>query len=344
MNRIGLRWRILVAWLFLSPAALLAQSKPESIVQNSSSVLREIMEVPMQGIPKSMLADAEGIAVIPNVIKGGFVIGARFGSGVLLVRAEDGSWHAPVFINLTGGNIGWQAGVQATDVVLVFKTKKSVEGILQGKFTIGADAAAAAGPVGRQAAAATDGRLQAEIYSYSRSRGLFLGVSFDGSMIQVDQLNNASYYQVTSPGQPAAIPPSAVALVNQVTAISTGVENPTATNPTGFPQAPLAQQHSVDEVKAVQQQLASLAPKMYELLDPTWQQYLGLPAEVFNPQAEPSLESMEQCLARFEAVRNDARYTQLATRPEFQSTYGLLRHYVGARRMADDVMQLPPPP
>ena len=94
------------------------------------------------------------------------------GRGVLFLRDANGAWHAPVFIALTGGNVGWQVGVQSSDIILVFKTAKSVQGIVSGKLTLGADAAAAAGPVGRQAAAATDGRLQAEIYSYSRSRGI----------------------------------------------------------------------------------------------------------------------------------------------------------------------------
>jgi hypothetical protein len=114
-------------------------------------------------------------------------------NGVLLVRDQNGAWHAPVFIELTGGNVGWQVGVQSTDIALVFKTPQSVSGLLDGKFTIGADAAVAAGPVGRQAGAATDSRLNAEIYSYRDSRGLFAGVALDGSVIKVESDRNAAY-------------------------------------------------------------------------------------------------------------------------------------------------------
>jgi SH3 domain-containing YSC84-like protein 1 len=157
------------------------------------------------------------------VLKGGFVVGVRHGRGVALVRDEQGAWRPPVFVSLTGGSIGWQAGLQATDVILVFRTSKSVQGLLNGKFTIGADAAAAAGPVGRQASAATDAQLRAEILSYSRSRGLFAGVSLDGSMLQIDQATTQAYYQLGSliPNaagwpNPATLPSSAVQLLDAV--------------------------------------------------------------------------------------------------------------------------------
>ena len=152
------------------------QGREEELVRGSIAVLNENMAIPAQAIPQRMLSDAEGVAIIPKVIKGGFVIGARHGRGTLLVRDQNKGWHAPVFVTLTGGSIGWQVGVQSTDVILVFKTRKSIEGILSQKFTLGVDAAAAAGPVGRQASAATDAQFKAEIYSYARSRGLFLGV------------------------------------------------------------------------------------------------------------------------------------------------------------------------
>ena len=112
-----------------------------------------------------------------------------------MVRDEQGAWQAPQFVSLTGGSVGWQAGVQATDVILVFKTQKSIQGLMEGKFTLGVDAAAAAGPVGREATAATDATLKAEIYSYSRSRGLFAGVSLDGSALQIEYEANQSYYR-----------------------------------------------------------------------------------------------------------------------------------------------------
>ena len=206
--------------LLVQPEPLMGQlmglQKEERIISEASEVFNEIMAIPAKRIPRRMLQDAAGVAIIPNVIKGGFVIGARFGTGVVLIRDPKGGWHAPVFIKLTGGNIGWQAGVQSTDVILVFKTQQSVQGLLSGKLTLGADASVAAGPIGRQASAATDGQLAAEIFSYSRSRGLFLGVSLDGSIIQVDTMANAEYYRSPAPGAPVVVPDAAKALVQQV--------------------------------------------------------------------------------------------------------------------------------
>src|SRR5262249_47497988 len=150
-----------------------------------------------KGIARELLREAEAVAIIPDVIKLGFVIGGRHGKGIILVKGKDGGWTWPIFVTLTGGSVGWQVGAQATDVVLVFKTKKGVERILKGrdKFTLGADAAIAAGPLGRQAAAATDVQLKAEIYSYSRSRGLFAGVSLDGSAIKIDHRADEAFYR-----------------------------------------------------------------------------------------------------------------------------------------------------
>ncbi|MCC5861874.1 MAG: lipid-binding SYLF domain-containing protein [Gammaproteobacteria bacterium] len=161
----------------------------------ATEVLEAFSAIPENAIPSALLERAHGVAVIPAVIKVGFVVGARRGRGVLVVRQEDGSWSNPVFITLTGGSLGWQVGGQSTDVVLVFKSSRSVEGITSGKFTLGVDAAAAAGPVGRQTAAATDITFGAEVYSYSRSRGLFLGVSLDGAAIQIDNEAARDFYR-----------------------------------------------------------------------------------------------------------------------------------------------------
>ncbi len=116
------------------------------------------MAIPASGIPASLLANAQGIVIIPDLVKGGFVLGVRHGRGIVMVRDERGFWRPPSFVTLTGGSVGWQIGLQVTDIILVFKTRSSVQGLLRGKFTLGADAAAAAGPVGREAAAATDTR------------------------------------------------------------------------------------------------------------------------------------------------------------------------------------------
>jgi lipid-binding SYLF domain-containing protein len=186
----------LPVFLFLAlPAApSTAGVKETTRVETASEVMEKIMEIPETAIPPALLADAQGIAVIPGVIKLGFVVGGQYGNGVLVVRGKDGAWSNPVFVTLISGSIGWQIGAQATDFVIVFKTPRSIDGIMKGKYTLGADAAVAAGPVGRRAEAATDVELKAEIYSYSRSRGLFAGVSLEGSSLQVDHESDAAFY------------------------------------------------------------------------------------------------------------------------------------------------------
>jgi lipid-binding SYLF domain-containing protein len=181
----------------LGGQALLAAPRDTSTIESASEVLDALAAIPLKGIPPSLLQDAQGVAVIPGVIKASFVIGGRHGKGVLLVREPNGFWSKPIFITLTGGSVGWQAGVQSTDLVLVFKTRNSLDGILKGKgkLTLGADVAVAAGPVGRQAEAGTDGQLKAEIYSYSRSRGLFAGVSLEGAALHMDSGATDSYYR-----------------------------------------------------------------------------------------------------------------------------------------------------
>ncbi|GFO70482.1 hypothetical protein GMLC_40610 [Geomonas limicola] len=163
-------------------------------VRDSANVLQTIMKIPEKGIPPALLRDAQAIVIVPDAIKGAFIVGGRHGTGVVVVRQEGGGWSDPAFVSLTGGSIGWQVGGQATDVILVFKHRKGVEGLLKGKFTLGADAAVAAGPVGRSAEAATDIMLKSEILSYSRSRGLFAGVSLEGASLQVDEDATAEYY------------------------------------------------------------------------------------------------------------------------------------------------------
>ena len=205
--------------LLLAAAPARAQYRETVIVDDSRDVLNEIMSIPASGIPASLLANAQGIVIIPDLVKGGFVLGVRHGRGIVMVRDERGFWRPPSFVTLTGGSVGWQIGLQVTDIVLVFKTRSSVQGLLRGKFTLGADAAAAAGPVGREAAAATDTQLLAEIFTWSRSRGLFAGVSLDGSALQIDTKANAAFYggaNVTDPNQAIPVPASAIALMRQV--------------------------------------------------------------------------------------------------------------------------------
>jgi lipid-binding SYLF domain-containing protein len=164
-------------------------------VVGARQALDEFFGITIEAIPPAMLAGAEGVAIFPNMIKGGFILGVNFGKGVLHVRNADRTWSPPVMATMGGGSLGFQAGVQAADIILVFKTPRSLNGLLNGqKVTLGADASIAAGPVGVQANAGTDARLGAEIYSYARSRGLFLGVSLGGSDISIDNNANAALY------------------------------------------------------------------------------------------------------------------------------------------------------
>jgi len=191
-GRLGRLVPLLVTALLAAPAAV-AQTVPTvagpevQTVVAARQTLDQFFGLQLESIPPNMLRAASGVAIFPNMIKGGFILGVNYGRGVLHVRGADGSWTAPVMVTMGGGSIGFQAGVQAADIVLVFKTPQSLTNILNGqKVTLGADAAVAVGPVGRQANAATDARLGAEIYSYARSRGLFLGVSLGGADLSVD--------------------------------------------------------------------------------------------------------------------------------------------------------------
>jgi len=181
-----------------------AQTAQLGTLQSATVVLQEIQRMPGRSIPRGLLAKAKAVVIIPNMLKIGFIGAVRHGSGVAIVRNPNGTWGNPIFVSLTGGGVGFQVGVQATDVILVFMSPERVATMLAGRFTIGADAAAAAGPVGRQAAAATDLRFRAEILSYSRSRGLFVGVSLDGSVLSIDRQSNAIFYHVAQ-GDPGPI-------------------------------------------------------------------------------------------------------------------------------------------
>lgn len=165
-----------------------------AMVAEATQVLGDVTSVPEKGLPRAILRDAAGIAVIPRVWKAGLVVSGRHGRGVMSIRGPDGVWTNPTFIAVTGGGVGFQAGVQKSDIVLVFKNSRSVDGIVDGAFTLGADASVAAGPVGRQIEAATTPTLNAEIYSYSRSRGLFAGVALDGAALSIDHTANELVY------------------------------------------------------------------------------------------------------------------------------------------------------
>ncbi len=189
---------ILTVFLLITFISTLVASGGKEVqkVETSSLVMSEIMQIPEKGIPLSLLQKAYGIAIIPEVIKVGFVLGGRHGQGVLLTRTGEGKWSNPSFVTLTGGSIGWQIGAQSSDVILIFRSRRSVDGIIKGKFTLGVDASVAAGPVGRHAEAGTDFELKAEIYSYSRSRGLFVGIALEGASLQIDHDANEAFYDI----------------------------------------------------------------------------------------------------------------------------------------------------
>ena len=183
----------LVPWLRAArPAPDL--STEERRVEEAILVFREIAGLADEGIPESLLKKAYGIAIIPGVVKAAYGIGGEYGRGVLLVQGK-GFWSNPSFVTLAGGSIGWQIGIQRSDLVLVFKTRQSIDNIAEGKITLGADASVAAGPVGRGAQANTDLDLKAEIYAYSRAKGLFIGISIKGAAIQIDADANEKFYR-----------------------------------------------------------------------------------------------------------------------------------------------------
>jgi lipid-binding SYLF domain-containing protein len=180
--------------LVLTAGHAIAGPEEDQRARNAVRVLSEIQTIPEQAIPDKLLDEARAIVVIPDTIKAGLIVGGRRGHGLMSVKNPDGVWSNPVFVKLTGGSIGFQAGVQSSDVVLVFRNDRSLDNIVNGKFTLGADAGVAAGPVGRNAAAATDGQLKAEIWSWSRARGLFAGVALDGAVLQIDSAADLNTY------------------------------------------------------------------------------------------------------------------------------------------------------
>ncbi|GAA4435565.1 lipid-binding SYLF domain-containing protein [Bremerella cremea] len=340
-----------------------AQSREDVVVRQSTAVLNEIMAIPASGIPHVMLEKAEGVVIIPNMIKGGFVVGVRHGRGVVLVRDENRVWQPPQFVTMTGGSVGWQAGIQATDVVLVFQTKQSVEGLLRGKFTIGVDAAASAGPVGRNASAGTDLSLKSEIYSYSRSRGLFVGASVDGSSLQIDTTANRNYYAstgLTPTGQQATntpvLPASAAELLQTITRYSdnpvlepqpnTVYPNATPTPaPTEMPaMVPPQNGLGIDQLRM---ELAAASNRLGSVLDEQWRGYLALPKQVYEQGPHPSPQALQAAIARYDQVAGNANYAPLTQRPEFQHVHGLLITYtdaLAAMAAENGAIQLPPPP
>lgn len=327
---------------------------PNQIVVDATNVLSQSVAMP-SGLPQKMLASAQGIAIIPNMVRGAFVVGLQRGRGVLLVRDPNGAWQAPRMIEITGGSVGYQVGVQSTDLILIFRTPQSVANVMRGTLKVGVDASAAAGPVGRDASAATDLSLQAEILSYSRARGAFVGASIAGSSISMDPATDALYYQ-----PPGTVPPSATQLVQLLTTLANGdrvaevapVEpTPTVTvapAPSEVPAPVSAAAPSVpqapSDLEVARQQLDASSRQLAASVDDRWKQYLALPAEVYMPSHMPNITAIEQAIGRYEAIARQPEYAPLTNQPAFQETLkGLWRlgelQQTGQRRLT-----LPPPP
>jgi lipid-binding SYLF domain-containing protein len=211
-----------------------AETSEEATINKSLTVLRELQAIQDTKIPDLLMSRAEGLVILPANVKVGLIFGARFGNGVMLVRNEDRSWSNPVFVSTGGGSWGFQAGGQVSDIVLVFTTRDSVEGITDGKLTLGADASVAAGPVGRTAMAGTSVTFDAEVYAYAKSQGLFAGVSLEGNGIFIAKKANQRFHGVDSAAKILAsrtpAPPPAPELVAEVTKLTSGA-SPAAASP-----------------------------------------------------------------------------------------------------------------
>jgi lipid-binding SYLF domain-containing protein len=192
----NLSWKACVAsaMLALACASAGAQRAEADRVQDAIDVFQGVTSMPENEVPAALMKNAYGIAIIPRVQRVSFIVGVQRGRGVLVARGAEGSWTRPLFIRLTAGSVGWQAGVQSADVVLFFRTRGGVEQVLRGGSTLGVTASIAAGAVGREASAVTDADLQAEVYSYSRTRGIFAGLAVQGGAVSVDYDANAAFY------------------------------------------------------------------------------------------------------------------------------------------------------
>jgi lipid-binding SYLF domain-containing protein len=193
-----LRVVVIFALMLMVPTIMARAVAPandtEKRLDASASLLRDIMGAPDKGIPQDLLAKSACVVIIPSVKKGAFIVGAKYGRGFIVCRKQGLGWSAPAGVRVEGGSIGLQIGGSDTDVVLLVMNEGAVSKLLSSKFTIGADASATAGPVGRTAAAATDAQMRAQLLTYSRSRGLFAGVSLEGATLRPDDDANKDLY------------------------------------------------------------------------------------------------------------------------------------------------------
>ncbi len=180
--------------LFLSPLLVYADDTPAQRLGDSAQVFKEIMATPDKGIPQELLETAHCVVIVPGLKQAGFVVGGKFGRGFAVCRAPKGGWQAPEAIRIEGGSVGFQIGASSTDVVMLVMNERGVRRLQEDKFTLGAEASVAAGPVGRKTSAETDAQLSAEILSWSRSKGLFAGVALTGATLRPDNDVNAELY------------------------------------------------------------------------------------------------------------------------------------------------------
>jgi len=216
------RLLIVATLTLLVTVSAIASDREDDVkrTQKAAQVFQEVMNTPDQGIPQDLLASAKCIAIIPGEIKFAFIFGGNYGRGLATCRNENG-WSAPMFVAIDGGSVGYQIGGSSTDLIMLFMNDHALQSLLGDKFKLGADASVAAGPVGRSAAAGTDLRLSAEILSYSRTKGIFAGVSLDGAVVQADKSGDRSMYghdidrhEILS-GK-VAVPPSARHLLHEL--------------------------------------------------------------------------------------------------------------------------------
>jgi lipid-binding SYLF domain-containing protein len=187
------KFPLLISAFFLLASAKIQDDKGTERINNSTAILKEFTKM-SESIPHQLLEEYQGIVIIPKLINAGFVVGGKRGQGIAMVKLANGKWSDPVFVTLTGGSFGLQIGVQSVDMILVFRHKGVLTKVKNGDFTIGGDISAAAGPVGRSSTASTDYKLEAEVYSYSRSKGLFAGISIHGSNLSINKSANAAFY------------------------------------------------------------------------------------------------------------------------------------------------------
>ncbi|MEM8546777.1 MAG: lipid-binding SYLF domain-containing protein [Pseudomonadota bacterium] len=218
-----LRVSLLMLTLLMASTSHADTTEFDTKINDATTVLQSLQSLPERAIPPALLRRARAIVVLPDFLKFGVVLGGSHGRGVMNVRSENG-WSAPVFVTLSGGSIGFQAGVQRSDLVLVFTNDEGVRNITRGKFTLGADASVAAGPIGRRTTAATDYKFDAAVYSYSRAKGIFAGVSITGAALRIDDDANAAFYATV------AIQPERI-IAGEVTLMPDSARNLRATLP-----------------------------------------------------------------------------------------------------------------